>query len=106
MKRGSPEQPAPDPDRERAGKGAGLAGVYAAALGAACCLAVPLVVALLGGSAGAVLSGGGSDLITLAIIGFAIGGVLAVVMSIWRDKGRRGPGTPECRDLGQRDGEI
>lgn len=64
------------------------------------------MVVLLGGTVGGALSGGGSELITLVIIGFALGGVLAVVISIWRDKRRPDPGTPECRDSGRGEGEV
>ncbi|MGQ0548026.1 MAG: hypothetical protein ACT4P3_22305 [Betaproteobacteria bacterium] len=62
----------------------GLAPVFAAALAAACCLAVPLLVGLLAGGATAAASSGGLDLLSLFIIGFALGGVIVVALHVWR----------------------
>lgn len=67
------------------GDGMGLAPVFAAALGAACCLGIPLLVGLFGGGTSAALSGG-SGLLSLFIIGFALGGVLVVALRYMRTR--------------------
>ena len=77
------------PDREEPDNRMGLAPVFAAAFAAACCLAVPLLVGLLAGSTSAAASSGGWDLLSLFIIGFAIGGVVVVALSYLRASRRR-----------------
>lgn len=76
----------------------GLAPVFAAALGAACCLGIPLLVALFGGAGGAAASGAGPDLLTLVIIGFALGGVLVVAIQFWRSTRGSRQDAPETRN--------
>lgn len=72
----------------------GLAPVFAAAFAAACCLAVPLLVGLLAGSTAAA-SSSGSELLSLFIIGFALAGVLVVVLSYWRASRKRSGESPQ-----------
>lgn len=67
----------------------GLAPVFAAAVAAACCLAVPLLVGLFAGGTSAAALSGGSGLLSLLIIGFALGGVLVVALHYVRAS-RRG----------------
>lgn len=75
-----------------------LGSMLGAVFAALCCLGVPLLVALLGGSASAAVSGGDSDLLTLLIIGFALGGVLAVAISHWRGSKRCCHESPEMHE--------
>ncbi len=72
----------------------GLAPVFAAAFAAACCLAVPLLVGFLAGGTTAAASSGGSDLLSLFIIGFGLGGVLIVALSYLRRSRRRSEESP------------
>ena len=76
-------------DQEKPDDRMGLAPVFAAALAAACCLAVPLLVGLLAGGTSAAASGGGPDLLSLFIIGFALGGVIVVALHVLRASRRR-----------------
>lgn len=76
----------------------GLAPVFAAALGAACCLAVPALVGLLAGSTSAAASGGGLDVLSLLIIGFALGGVLVVALPYLRAQKSRCDKSPQGKN--------
>lgn len=98
MNRSSMKPRIEDSGKQARDGGMGLAPVYAAVLGAACCLGVPLLVALLAGGTSAAASRGGFDLLTLLIIGFALGGVLAVAISHWRASKRRRHESPEMQE--------
>ena len=106
MKRALPDSESTDAGREkRDGREEhdnrmGFAPVFAATLGAACCLGVPILVGLLGGGTAASLSGGDIDLLTLVIIGFALGGVLAVAVSYLRTRERPRDDLPGGREPG------
>jgi len=94
MKRTSLESEKPDADQEKPDNRMGLAPVFAAAFAAACCLAVPLLVGLMAGST-ATASSSGSELLSLFIIGFALAGVLVVVLSYWRVSRKRSGESPQ-----------
>ena len=64
----------------------GLAPVFAAALAAACCLGVPVLISLFAGGTTAAVWSGGFDLLSLFIIGFALGGVLVVALRYMRTR--------------------
>lgn len=67
----------------------GLAPVFAVAFGAACCLGMPLLAGLFAGGATAAASSGGSELLSLFIIGFALAGVVVVGLRYVRASRRR-----------------
>lgn len=80
--------------KERPDNRMGLAPLFAAALAAACCLAVPLLVGFLAGGTTAAASSGGWDLLSLFIIGFALGGVIVVALSYLRSSRARSEESP------------
>jgi len=90
MNRASPESGSNDSVEDTKDNRVGLAPVFAAAVGAACCLAVPALVGLFAGGAGAAASSGGSGLLSLFIIGFALAGVLVVALRYVRASRRGG----------------
>ena len=80
MNRASPNSNGNDSAEDTKDNRIGLAAVFASALAAACCLSVPLLVGFFAGGTNAAASSGGSDLLSLFIIGFALGGVLVVAL--------------------------
>ena len=90
MNRASPESDSDNSAQDTKGNRMGLAPVFAAALGAACCLAVPALIGLFAGGTSAAALSGGSGLLSLFIIGFALAGVLVVALRYVRASRRGG----------------
>lgn len=89
MNRASPESDSSHSAPGNQDNRMGLAPVFAAALGVACCLALPVLVGLFAGGTSAAALSGGPGLIALFIIGFALAGVLVVALHYVRAS-RRG----------------